>query len=154
MSKTHDLDFSFVRENSDFTAVLTHYGIEPTGSLPQLKALCPFHDDTKPSLAVNTEKNIFNCFACDAKGNILDFVMLKDDLKPRPAGIKLAEICGIPQTSGGKVNGNNSRQQRSAPAVTNARDDTSEQAEPVAADDDADEDLPAVNKPLGLETFR
>ncbi|MBU0569043.1 AAA family ATPase [bacterium] len=52
--------------------------------LPSLKAngskgtaLCPFHDDTKPSLSVNLETGQFNCFACNKKGSIFDFYMLK-----------------------------------------------------------------------------
>jgi DNA primase len=31
-------------------------------------AVCPFHDDTRPSLRVNTETGAFRCMACGAKG--------------------------------------------------------------------------------------
>ena len=37
-------------------------------------ALCPFHDDSSPSLGVNIETGGFKCHACGAKGgDILDF---------------------------------------------------------------------------------
>src|SRR5271157_239466 len=36
-------------------------------------AVCPFHDDTKPSLSVYAGKGLFNCHACGAKGNIFEF---------------------------------------------------------------------------------
>ena len=32
------------------------------------KTICPFHEDTKPSLAVHMDKGAFKCFSCGAKG--------------------------------------------------------------------------------------
>lgn len=34
---------------------------------------CPFHDDEKPSMSVNTELGLFNCFACGEKGDFITF---------------------------------------------------------------------------------
>ena len=31
-------------------------------------AVCPFHDDTRPSLRVNVDTGAFKCMACGAKG--------------------------------------------------------------------------------------
>ena len=31
-------------------------------------AVCPFHDDARPSLRVNVETGAFRCMACGAKG--------------------------------------------------------------------------------------
>jgi DNA primase len=31
-------------------------------------AICPFHDDTRPSLRVNTETGAYRCMVCGAKG--------------------------------------------------------------------------------------
>ncbi len=31
-------------------------------------AVCPFHDDARPSLRVNTETGAYRCMACGAKG--------------------------------------------------------------------------------------
>ena len=36
-------------------------------------ALCPFHDDHKPSMHVNSEKGIFKCFSCGTGGDIIYF---------------------------------------------------------------------------------
>lgn len=41
-------------------------------------ALCPFHDDKTPSLSINPQKQVFNCFGCEAKGSVIDWVMLWD----------------------------------------------------------------------------
>lgn len=37
--------------------------------------VCPFHDDKKASLQVNAQKQVYKCFACDAGGDVLDFLM-------------------------------------------------------------------------------
>jgi hypothetical protein len=36
---------------------------------------CPFHDDQVPSLSVNHEKNLWQCFACGRSGNVIQLVM-------------------------------------------------------------------------------
>ncbi len=39
-----------------------------------LVALCPFHQDTKPSMNVNDNKKMYKCFACGAGGDAITFV--------------------------------------------------------------------------------
>jgi len=43
----------------------------------RMKCICPFHDDSDPSLSVslNTEIELFYCFGCGEKGSVIDFVM-------------------------------------------------------------------------------
>jgi len=98
-----DVDYPHVRENADIVAVLAHYDIEVQGKGEQRKGLCPFHDDTKPSLNVNTAKNVFKCHACGSGGNIIKLVQLLDDSKsnPRLAALKIAEVSGIGARPGG-----------------------------------------------------
>ena len=37
-------------------------------------ALCPFHQDTRPSLRINAETGAFRCMVCGAKGgDVLEF---------------------------------------------------------------------------------
>lgn len=36
-------------------------------------ALCPFHEDSKPSLSIRKLDGVFVCFGCDAKGSVFDF---------------------------------------------------------------------------------
>lgn len=92
------LNFKQIRERADFTKVLTDYGIElqKDGSKEgQFKALCPFHDDHSPSMKVNITKNIFHCFACEAGGNVLEFVVKMDGSDLRSAARKIADLSGI-----------------------------------------------------------
>ncbi len=43
-------------------------GVQLIGRGHWRSALCPFHDDTSPSLRVNVETGAFRCMACGAKG--------------------------------------------------------------------------------------
>ena len=47
------------------------------------KCLCPFHDDSHPSLSFKVSKNTFRCFVCGASGGPIDLVMkhLNKDFK-------------------------------------------------------------------------
>ena len=92
---TKHVDIKFVRENADFAAVLEHYGVKLRGTGPQRTALCPFHRERKGSFSANLDKRIFQCFGCEAKGNVIDFVMQSDDVDARQAAIIVAEISGI-----------------------------------------------------------
>jgi hypothetical protein len=37
------------------------------------QAVCPFHDDSDPSLSINNDTGLFNCFGCDTKGDAFGF---------------------------------------------------------------------------------
>lgn len=41
-----------------------------TNGKPEVLGLCPYHDDTNPSMAVNIEKGLFYCHACKEKGDL------------------------------------------------------------------------------------
>ena len=69
--------------------------------------LCPWHDDSRPSLQVNPERQSFKCWVCDIGGDIFSFVMKAENLEFREALEMLAERAGVelqpaakPQASG------------------------------------------------------
>lgn len=45
-----------------------HSGLRLIGHGRWRSAICPFHDDTRPSLRVNTENGAYRCMVCGAKG--------------------------------------------------------------------------------------
>lgn len=61
----------------------------------EMVGLCPFHDDHKPSLYVNPDKQIFKCFACSAGGDVIKFVQMREGLSFIRAVERLAERAGI-----------------------------------------------------------
>ena len=57
--------------------------------------LCPWHDDTRPSLQVNPERQSFKCWVCDIGGDVFSFVMKMEGVEFREALAMLAERAGI-----------------------------------------------------------
>jgi DNA primase len=58
--------------------------------------LCPWHDDTRPSLQVNPERQSFKCWVCDVGGDIFSFVMKMEGVTFPEALAMLADQAGIP----------------------------------------------------------
>ncbi|MCA9240296.1 MAG: hypothetical protein KDA37_08860, partial [Planctomycetales bacterium] len=56
---------------------------------------CPWHDDTRPSLTVNQERQSWKCWVCDIGGDIFSWVMRRDGIEFREALEMLAERAGI-----------------------------------------------------------
>ena len=56
-------------------------------------ALCPFHNDRHPSLLIADDH--FHCFACEAHGDVIDFVARLYGLSLTEAAQKLASDFGI-----------------------------------------------------------
>jgi DNA primase catalytic core len=57
--------------------------------------VCPFHDDTSPSMYVSPAKQIFNCFACGTGGDVIKFVMEHERISYPEALRYLAKKYGI-----------------------------------------------------------
>ena len=40
--------------------------------------ICPFHDDSHPSMSVHKGKQIFKCFSCDVGGDVFAFIQKRE----------------------------------------------------------------------------
>ncbi len=58
--------------------------------------ICPFHNDSHPSLYVSPQKGLWKCFACGEGGNAVDFVMRMEQTDYPGALRLLAARYGIP----------------------------------------------------------
>jgi hypothetical protein len=88
------IDLAVLKE-IDLAGFLTrHYGIRTNGNG---SALCPFHDDSIPSLSITMKNGVglFMCHGCGVSGSILDFVMKKESLDLSAAARRIAELEGI-----------------------------------------------------------
>ena len=65
--------------------------------------VCPFHDDTNPSMCVSREKQIYTCFSCHATGNVITFLMNYEHMDFRETLKYLGERVNI-DVSGLKIN--------------------------------------------------
>lgn len=57
--------------------------------------VCPFHDDSSPSLCVSREKQIYTCFSCHATGNVFSFMMDYEKMNFAEALHYLGEKVGV-----------------------------------------------------------
>lgn len=58
------------------------------------RGLCPFHDERTPSFYVHPAKG-FKCFGCDAKGDVIKFIMDYERKSFSDAVIHIAGMAGI-----------------------------------------------------------
>jgi len=61
---------SLIDSSLKISDVAKKYGLKVEGN----KAVCPFHDDKDPSLSLSDQKNVFYCFGCQTKGDIVEFI--------------------------------------------------------------------------------
>ena len=88
-----------VRQASDITAVIGSY-LELRRAGRNLVARCPWHDDNRPSLQVNPERQSWKCWVCDIGGDVFSFIMQREGVDFREALEMLAERAGITLTRG------------------------------------------------------
>jgi DNA primase len=90
-------DFAAVKQAATLEAVLRHYQISGLRlHRDQLQGCCPIHRGQRnDSFRVHLTKNIFQCFACQAHGNVLDFVVAMEQCSIREAALRLQQWFGI-----------------------------------------------------------
>jgi hypothetical protein len=82
------IDYGEVARAADMERVALACGLEVTNH----KALCPFHDDRRPSLQIYPDG--YHCFVCGAHGDAIDLVQhMRNCAKPEAAEY-VADLCG------------------------------------------------------------
>jgi hypothetical protein len=93
------VDFKAVKESVSMQMVIEHYGIKGLRkSKDELRGACPLPggtDKNQRAFSVNLSKNVFKCFVCGSRGNVLDFVATMEGCSVRDAALKLAEWFGV-----------------------------------------------------------
>lgn len=92
------IDFDLLKEikaRADIVDVISAYlpSVQKKGR--NYEALCPFHTDHDPSLKINKEKQIFNCFVCHTSGDVFSFVQKYDKCSFEEAVRKVCEIINF-----------------------------------------------------------
>jgi DNA primase len=83
-----------IRQAIDIVDLAGHYlQLRREGRI--YKALCPWHDDTRPSLQINPERQSFKCWVCNIGGDIFSFMMKIENVEFREALEMLAERAGV-----------------------------------------------------------
>jgi DNA primase len=93
-----------IKEANDIVDVVGRYiQLRPAG--PTFKAVCPFHDDHRPSMDVDPRRQRYRCWACGKHGDVFNFVQDYDkvtfpeamEILARHAGISLEKVQKNPQ---------------------------------------------------------
>lgn len=99
--KDNWVDFKAIKSAVTMEMILDRYGINwlrKNGD--ELRGRCPIHQgEGQSTFHAHLTKNVFNCFSCKARGNVLDFVAAMEKCSVRDAGLKLKEwftISGEP----------------------------------------------------------
>ncbi len=95
-----------IKAGVDLAALVKSKGIDLKKSGKSYHGLCPFHEDTNPSLSINPDKNLWQCFGCGAAGDVIRFVELIDKVT-FPEAVKRLSDNGfkslVPKPRPGKV---------------------------------------------------
>jgi DNA primase len=91
------VDFSAVKRAVNLETVLGHYqvqGLRRRGD--QLQGRCPIHRGRRDdSFRAHLTRNVFHCFACQASGNVLDFVAAMERCSIREAALRLQQSFDV-----------------------------------------------------------
>jgi len=107
--------FLKVREAVNIVDVIgEHLALKRAGR--EFKALCPFHDDHRPSMAVVPHKQIFHCFVCGMGGDVFKFVKEYHKMSTAEALRYLAQKANItlPELPRGQGYGARAQEAKSA----------------------------------------
>lgn len=102
------VDFRAVKASVSLAEVLRAYGVDwlRTRRPGQLEGRCPIHQgDRVDAFHVRVSQNAFHCFACQAGGNVLDFVAAMERCSVREAARRLAQRFPVSALQPGSVAG-------------------------------------------------
>ena len=83
-----------IRQEADIVDIVSrHISVSKKGK--NYFAICPFHNDTNPSLSISKDKQIFKCFVCNEAGNVFSFISKYKKIPYMKAVKEVADIVGI-----------------------------------------------------------
>lgn len=95
MPRYPDATLAAIKDAVDIVSLVAEYGLPSHRNGSKLKALCPFHDDHKPSLELNPERQSYKCWSCGAGGDVFTFVQEYEKVDFPEAVRMLADRAGI-----------------------------------------------------------
>ena len=86
--KEGQVSVAITKEANDIVSVISQYTtLTKTGK--EYVGNCPFHEEKHPSLHVSQEKQLFYCFSCQRKGDVVNFIMQVENVDTKQACLLL-----------------------------------------------------------------
>ena len=96
MARIKDTSVDAVKHAADMAAVVELRTQLRKGGGGELTGRCPFHDERTPSFWLNPVKQLYYCFGCGAKGDLISFVRETEGLDFAEAVEWLADRFNVP----------------------------------------------------------
>ena len=94
MANSFEEVISLIKDRLDIVDVVSQYVVlKKSGA--NYWGICPFHNDSKPSMSVSPSKGIFKCFSCGTGGDALNFLVRIQNREYKDVILELAEKFGI-----------------------------------------------------------
>ncbi len=72
--RIHPRTIDSVKDRADIVEIVgEHVVLKKKGK--EYVGICPFHEDSRPSMTVSPSKQFYFCFSCGAGGNSIKFLM-------------------------------------------------------------------------------
>ena len=95
LPRLHPRTIEAVKERADIVDVVgEHVVLKKKGR--EFVGICPFHDDSSPSMTVSPAKQFYYCFSCGAGGNAIKFLMELQRLSFSEVVLELARRYQLP----------------------------------------------------------
>lgn len=141
------VDFRAIKAQVTITQVLDHYGINwLRKEQDELVGRCPIHrGDGERTFHVSVDKNVFHCFSCKKRGNVLDLVAAIEECSIRDAALKLKEWFPVTEN---EQQASEDNQSSGSPGALKA---TSVPASEAAVTANGGGEGRAINRPLSFQ---
>ena len=94
VASSFDEVISLIKDRLDIVDVVSQYVVlKKSGA--NYWGICPFHNDSKPSMSVSPSKGIYKCFSCGTGGDALNFLVRIQNREYKDVIFELAEKFGI-----------------------------------------------------------
>jgi DNA primase len=99
------VDFKSIKAAVSIEMLLARYNVNWLRRKDdELRGRCPIHQgEGTDTFHASVSKNVFNCFSCKKRGNVLDFVAAMERCSVRDAAVKIAEWFSVDGTEPKKV---------------------------------------------------
>jgi DNA primase len=85
-----------VKKGVDIVSLFASFGVHLEKKGKSWMGRCPWHEDSTPSLSVDQEKGLYNCFGCGESGDAFDLVMKERGLD-FPSAVKFLKGADFSQ---------------------------------------------------------